>query len=140
VAIVLDTSIVVALIVADEPDHEEVKRWIFEIDDDLITTPLALAEMDHVVERRAGRLVAARMWQDFERGAYQVRWWADALNETLKIARVEGQLGIGLVDASLVALAERLGTNRIATLDHRHFRLLTVRRGAEHFVVLPADA
>jgi uncharacterized protein len=84
--------------------------------------------------------VAARMWQDFERGAYQVRWWADALSETLKIARVESRLGIGLVDASLVALAERLGTNRIATLDHRHFRLLTVRRGAEHFVVLPADA
>jgi predicted nucleic acid-binding protein len=140
VAIVLDTSIVVALIVADEPEHEEVRRWIFDIDEDLITTPLALAEMDHVVERRAGRLIAARMWQDFERGAYQVRWWADALSETLKIARVEGHHGIGLVDASLVALAERVGTNRIATLDHRHFRLLTVRRGAEHFVVLPADA
>jgi predicted nucleic acid-binding protein len=140
VAIVLDSSIVIALIVADEPDHEEVKRWIFEIDDDLVTTPLALAEMDHVLERRAGHLVAARMWQDFERGAYQVRWWADALSETLKIARVESRLGVGLVDASLVALAERLGTNRIATLDHRHFRRLTVRRGAEHFVVLPADA
>ena len=139
-AIVLDSSIVIALIVADEPDHEEVKRWIFEIDDDLVTTPLGLAEMDHAVERRAGRLVAARMWQDFDRGAYQVRWWADALSETLKIARVEGHLGIGLVDASLVALAERLGTNRIATLDHRHFRQLTLRRGAEHFTVLPADA
>jgi uncharacterized protein len=140
VAVVLDTSIVVALIVVDEPDHDDVRRWVFEVDDELITTPLALAEMDHVVERRAGRLVATRMWHDFERGAYHVRWWADALSETLRIARVEGHLGIGLVDASLVALAERLGTNRIATLDHRHFRQLTVRRGAEHFVVLPADA
>ena len=136
-AVVLDTSAVVALVVADEPEHEQVLSWMLELDDDLVTTPLALAEIDHVVHRRGGPAVAARVWQDFESGAYQVRWWADALQETLKIARVEH--GIGLVDASLVALAERLRTDRIATLDHRHFRTLTLRRGSP-FVVLPADA
>lgn len=138
-AVVLDTSVVVAFMAADEDDHEAVAGWIESLDDDLVTTPLALAEMDHIIEQRAGHLVAARLWHDFDRGAYQVRWWADALRETLKIARVEGNLNIGLVDASLVALAERLGTTRIATLDHRHFRRLTTRDG-DHFVVLPADA
>ena len=138
-AVVLDTSIVVALVVADEPDHQEVRQWIFEIDDDLITTPLALAEIDHVVERRASWAVLTRVWQDFDRGAYQVRWWADALQETLRIVRAEQRMNVGIVDASLVALAERLGTDRIATLDHRHFRTLTLRSG-QHFTVLPADA
>ena len=45
---------------------------------------------------------------------------------------------IGLTDASLVALAGRLRTNRIVTFDD-HFRSLTTPAG-EPFVVLPADA
>ena len=59
------------------------------------------------------------MWRDFERGAYAVRWWADALNETIAIARRHPDTG--LTDASLVALAGRVNTRRIATFDE-HFR------------------
>lgn len=33
-------------------------------------------------------------------------------------------LPIGGSDASLIAIAERLGATRIATLDHRHFRVV----------------
>ena len=137
-AVVLDTSIVVALAIADEPDHEAVRDWIFAQADDLLTTPLTLAEIDHVLERRAGRAVARRVWADFERGAYQVRWWPQALEQTLGILRAESRIGAGVVDASLVALAASLGTDRVATLDHRHFRRLTV--AGKPFTVLPADA
>lgn len=31
-------------------------------------------------------------------------------------------LPLGTTDASVIALAERLGVDEIATLDHRHFR------------------
>jgi hypothetical protein len=31
-------------------------------------------------------------------------------------------LALGVVDASVVALAERLGESKVATLDQRHFR------------------
>lgn len=34
---------------------------------------------------------------------------------------------IGLVDASIVAIAERLNEPKVATLDHRHFRLIQPR-------------
>jgi hypothetical protein len=30
-------------------------------------------------------------------------------------------LGLGIVDSSIIALAERLGEPKVATLDHRHF-------------------
>lgn len=43
---------------------------------------------------------------------------------------------IGLTDASLVVLAERYRTNRILTLDHRHFRVLRNSAG-EPFELLP---
>lgn len=33
-----------------------------------------------------------------------------------------GSFPLGAADASVVAVAERLGVTKIATLDHRHFR------------------
>lgn len=137
-AVVLDTSVVVALAIADEPDHEKVRDWILTQDDDLLTTPLVLAEIDHVLGRRAGSAVSRQVWADFERGAYEVRWWPQALERSLGILRREARLGVGIVDASLVALAERLETTRVATLDHRHFRRLSI--AGETCTVLPADA
>jgi predicted nucleic acid-binding protein len=43
-------------------------------------------------------------------------------------------------DASLVAIAARLGTTDIATLDERHFRTLRPLTGEPAFRLLPADA
>jgi uncharacterized protein len=135
-AVVLDTSIVVAYMRRRDAEHERVRAWVDMLDDELVTSPLAVAEMDYFAQR-LGREFSDALWGDLESGAYLVRWWADALSETLSIAR--GRPEIGLTDASLVALAGRLRTNRIATLDHRHFRALTVPDG-QPFMLLPADA
>jgi predicted nucleic acid-binding protein len=48
-------------------------------------------------------------------------------------------LDLGLVDAAVMATAERLGTNRILTLDQRDFRAVVSGNG-EPFLLLPADA
>jgi predicted nucleic acid-binding protein len=44
---------------------------------------------------------------------------------------------LGAADASVVAVAERLGGTRIATLDHRHFRALRPAH-CSAFELLPA--
>ena len=47
-----------------------------------------------------------------------------AASDWLRIAELVAQyadLPLGTVDASVIACAERLGTNDIATLDRRHF-------------------
>ena len=136
-SIVLDTSVVVALAIADEPDHEAVRDWIAAESEGLVTTPLVLAEVDHVIERRAGAAVAERVMGDFSDGAYRIHWWRQALPETLAVLREERRLGIGIVDASLVALAGELDTSCVATLDERHFRRL--RLADRPFTLLPAD-
>lgn len=46
-------------------------------------------------------------------------------------------LGLGGTDASVVAIAERLGIDRIATLDRRHFSVVRPRH-IEAFQLLPA--
>jgi uncharacterized protein len=134
--VLLDTGAVVALMRDADRHHRAARTWFDVNDEDLVTTPLALAEMDYFAYRAGGHDAASRLWQDFESGAYAVRWWADALSHTLAIARQHPW--IGLVDASLVALAGLLRTNRIVTVDD-HFRSLTTP-GGEAFVVLPADA
>jgi hypothetical protein len=49
-------------------------------------------------------------------------------------------IGLGLADASLVVLAERLDAIEIATLDQRHFRVVRPLAGGGAFRLLPADA
>ena len=95
VTVVLDTSIVVALAIADEPDHESVRDWIAAENDELVTTPLVLAEVDHVIERRAGPVVAERVLADFREGAYRVHWWSDAAEESPMSWGLSDALGSG---------------------------------------------
>ena len=42
-------------------------------------------------------------------------------------SRAYADLGLGLVDASVVAIAERLGATTIATLNHRDFMVVRPR-------------
>jgi uncharacterized protein len=124
--VILDTSAVLAYMTATDSFHQAAVSAFDAIDDELVTSPLVLAEMDHLVAALGGRSAAEVLWSNFESGAYAVRWWADALEETITIAREHPKLG--LADASLVALADRLRTNRILTFDPR-FRMLTTPHG-----------
>jgi uncharacterized protein len=47
---------------------------------------------------------------------------------------------IGLTDASLVILALRHRTNRLLTLDERHFRVVRPLQRFRSFRLLPLDA
>ena len=47
--IVVDTSIIVAYMNAADDHHEAVAAWLDDTDDDLATTPLIVAEVDHLV-------------------------------------------------------------------------------------------
>jgi predicted nucleic acid-binding protein len=134
-SIVLDTSVIVALFDEDDGDHRGARAWLLDTEEDLITTPFVLAEMDYLIESRGGEHARRVLWDDFDNGAYGLRWWAEGLHETIRIARQHPFLG--LADASLVALAGILRTNRIATFD-QHFRSVLTPDG-EPFVVLPAD-
>jgi predicted nucleic acid-binding protein len=50
-----------------------------------------------------------------------------------------GPSPVGLADVSIVVLAGRYRTDRVLTLDERHFRALRTPQGAS-FTILPADA
>jgi uncharacterized protein len=126
VTLVLDASAVVSLMHADDRHHRAALGVLDVTDEDLVTSPLCLVEMDYVLRKRGGPTAQDDLWGTFEDGTYAVRWWADALRETISIARELPQLG--LADASLVALADRLQTDRIFTFD-QHFAGLATPAG-----------
>ncbi|HEY5285712.1 MAG TPA: PIN domain-containing protein [Solirubrobacteraceae bacterium] len=139
--IVLDTSVVLAFMDRDDPNHERVREWMEAIKEELCATPLILAELDHLVPRIGGARAAEALRASFESGAYTVEWWRSALYETIEIASRYQSIDLGLTDASLIALAAHLETQKIATLDERHFRAVRPLDGAtERFTLLPADA
>lgn len=136
----MDTSVVVALMRTAERSHQAVRRWIEAVEDELVTTPLAVAEMDYLASTRGGPEVRDALRRDLRRGVYPADWWPGALAESLAVAASYPALSLSLTDASLVSLAARHRTRSVATLDERHFRAVKPLTGEPAFTVLPADA
>lgn len=137
--IVVDTSVIYALVDRADAWHEAVADWYRTADPDLATTPLVLAEVDHLVAARAGAAARTAWRRDIVAGAYAVHWWASAPQDTVALAEQYADLGVDLTAASLAVLAGRLGTVQVATLDQRHFRALRPQQGGKAFRLLPTD-
>lgn len=138
--IVVDTSVIVAYMNSGDDHYETVGSWLERVDEDLATTPLIVAEVDHLVAARGGRAAVSALRADLAAGAYLVEWWQGAIASAVNIAERYADNGLGLADASLVSLAQRIGTVSIATLDERHFRVVRPLEGGEAFRLLPTDA
>lgn len=138
--IVVDTSFLYALLDRRDRCHREAVEWYEHMSDDLVTTPLVLAETDHLAATRAGRQAQAAFRGDVAAGAFGIEWWRTAAVESVEVASRYADLGVSLTDGSLVALAARVETSAIATFDERHFRAVRPRGRASSFTVLPADS
>src|SRR5262249_39294640 len=115
------------------------RRWLASCADALAVTPLIVAETDYLVAA-LGAWVPSAFRRELAHGAVAVEWWASAIEESVEIAERYRDLSVSLADASLVALAARLGTTVVGTFDECHFRALRPLRGAPHFTLVPADA
>ncbi|HEV3313143.1 MAG TPA: PIN domain-containing protein [Chloroflexota bacterium] len=138
--IVVDTSVIVAFMKASDAAHANVSAWIDAERQELGTTPLIVSEADHLVFKLGGRNAAAALRADLAIGAYVLEWWPEAIGAAMRIADRYANLRVSLADASLVALADRVATIEIATLDERHFRVLRPLSGGDAFRLLPRDA
>jgi predicted nucleic acid-binding protein len=96
--------------------------------EDLVVPGAALVEIDYWLVKLGGARVWAEFVADIARGAYRVIHPDDAdLARAAELERTYDDLRLGFVDASIVALCERLGQDRIATFDQRHFTVVRPR-------------
>ena len=126
--IVADTGAIVALIDADDRHHRTL-RALFERDPDAWVLPWAvLPEVDYLVGSHVGTRAEEAFLADCGASVFRVEWGEDAdLERALEIARRYRSLRLGLVDSVVIAVAERLGAEAIATLDLRHFGAVAIR-------------
>lgn len=139
--IVVDTSFVYALLDRADRGHTAARTWLEGegADETLVTTPLAVAEIDHLAGARLTSAARSAFRRQLTSGAVAVEWWREAAADAVAFAEQYADLGLDLTDASLVVLAARLGSPRIATFDERHFRAV---RPLDHpaFTLVPLDA
>lgn len=128
--ILLDTSGMLAALFADQYEHAACARVLREARGPLLLSPFILAELDYLITKFADVSVELRFLTEVERGAYQLAAFdlRDMVVAREVIEKFRDQ-GIGLADASIVALAQRHRQYRVLTLDRRHFRVLTTPLG-----------
>src|SRR5215510_8334749 len=137
-ALICDTGALLDYLVESAPDHRLFRNAIDQARTRYVPA-LVLAEVDYILrdERRAMQV----FMQDIARGAFT--YAPPSLGQLLRAMEIDRRyhdLGLGLVDASVVALAETLGVRRLATRDVRHFAAVRLRDGRPFdLVVHPED-
>ncbi len=123
--LIVDTGPLVAVADADDPDHGVCDVLLDTDPGPLVTTALVIAEAGFLIDRQAGPQAEAALVADVVEGRIVVETLtATDWQRTLELVRTYADLPLGVTDASLIALAERHRVERIATLDHRHFRVV----------------
>jgi predicted nucleic acid-binding protein len=123
--LVVDTGPLFAALDADDRDHERCAVLLRDSGEDLVVPGPVLVELDYFVRKLLGVDAWAMFVADVVAGAYRLE---DVDERTLERAadleRAYAALPLGLVDASVIALCERLGETKVATLDRRHFSVV----------------
>lgn len=123
VALICDTGPLLAALDAADPDHARCARLLTAADDDLVVPALVIAELDYWCARRLPPTAWLIFLDDLLAGAYRAE--PPTIADLARCRELQARyvdLALGVVDASIVALAERLGERKIATLDQRLFR------------------
>lgn len=123
---VVDTSALVETADTRSPLHETVLAVLRRPDLALVVPAMAVAEATYLIERNLGVVTEAIFLAgmiDFEVEAPLREDWG-RISELVYQYR---DFPLGGTDASVIALAERLDTDLIITLDRRHFSAVRPR-------------
>jgi predicted nucleic acid-binding protein len=136
-ALILDTGPVLAALDTADPDHGPCAAMLTDTVEDLLVPTLVLAEVDYWGHHRLNAAAWLAFLEDLLEGAYTpVSPTADDFSRCHALQTSYADLRLGVVDASVLALVERLREPKVATLDHRHFA--TVRPAhVEALTLLP---
>jgi uncharacterized protein len=135
--LVVDAGVLYAAADRTDRNHEPCVQVLQAAPDPLIVPALVVTEVAYLLGDRLGAHAETRFARSLAGGEVLVE--APTPADWVRVAELcetYGDLPLGIVDASVVAVAERLGASRIATLDRRHFPVVRPRTG-EAFTLVP---
>jgi predicted nucleic acid-binding protein len=121
--LIADTSGIIAFLDQDDGEHFSVVE-IIQNHQVLVPTTI-LPEVDYLATKYLGEKAARVFLEDLSDGYfYYVSVTLEDINKATKIMAKYKDFPLGLVDASLIVIAERYQVNKILTLDRRHFNAI----------------
>lgn len=127
-ALLLDTGPVLALLDAGDPAHARTVAMVDEVAEDLVLPACILVEVDYWTRKLLGTEAWDVLVEDVAAGAYRLeQLGVDDLVRAAELERLYAEFDLGLVDAAVIALCERLGETKVATLDRRAFSVVRPR-------------
>lgn len=126
--IVADTGAMLGLLDAGDRHHARL-RELYDARPAAWVLPWAiLPEVDYLAGAELGPAAQDAFLADLVSGAFRVEWGRqDDLSAAQRLCRKYRSLRLGLVDALVMATAERLGPEAIATTDLRDFGAVSLK-------------
>jgi uncharacterized protein len=138
VALIVDTGPLYAAMDRADVDHGRCANLLAEAAEPLVVPVPVVVELDWLATSRLGRGPFSEFLADVADGAVQIAELVPADYERVRgLLSAYADLDLGFVDAAVVAIVERLGEHKLATLDHRHFTVIRPRH-VDALELLPA--
>lgn len=132
--ILCDTGpIVAAALVGDDHHHACVELFtgLHLANRPLLVPATVAAEVGYLLNRDAGADVEALFLTALADGDFTpVDLVGADYRRAAELVRAYADLPLGTTDATVIALSKRSGVGEVATLDHRHFRVVRSRHVA----------
>ena len=135
-SIIADTGFVVALTNRSDQRHRDVVPIYLQYP--LILLPqLALVEVAYLIGRDAGIPKVVQFLKGLPVSRFEIIAATDQdIARAADIIELYADSKVDFVDASVMAIAERLGVKTVLTIDQRDFRMVRPRH-CESFILLP---
>ena len=135
--ILVDTGILFAMADLDDAWHESVKTFLQNSADVLLVPVTVLPEICYLLNTHLNRESERKLIASVIQGELRIEGLTnDDFRRSFQLLETYSDANIGFVDASLVAIAERLKIPRILTTDRKHFSIIRPRH-CHTFFLLP---
>jgi uncharacterized protein len=139
-AAIADSGALYGLYNRRDRHHRALRAAIMHEHGAILVPAAILSEVDYLLGAKLGVKAELDLLDDILAGAFTLEPFSLAdLRRSRELIDQYSGLDIGLADAAVIAVAERVGKRRILTVDERHFRVVRAADG-KPFTLLPADA
>lgn len=124
-AVVVDTGVLVSAADLDEPRHKSCAELLRSLAGDLFVPAPVVPEAAWLIDARLGPAAEIAFLGLITSGELEVVDLGQAeYQRCVELIGTYADLGLGLVDASVVIVAENLRAVTLATLNHRDFNVV----------------
>jgi uncharacterized protein len=124
--LIVDTGPLVAYLNRNDPDHARCAELLESRPGNLLVTPYVVTETCYLVGKYVGAEAEINLVEALATGdLVQIDIEAADLIRMAELMRQYIGFPLGVADASVIAVAERLKASEVATLHQRHFRAVT---------------